>query len=26
MTGTFEVAPPGSQEFHIYQQWTGTKQ
>ena len=26
MTGKFEMAPPGSQEFHVYQQWTGIKQ
>jgi hypothetical protein len=26
MTGRFEMAPPGTESFHTYQQWTGTKQ
>jgi hypothetical protein len=26
MNGKFEIAPPGTENFHTYLQWTGTKQ
>jgi hypothetical protein len=26
MSGKFEVAAPGTEQFHVYQQWTGTRQ
>jgi len=26
MTGKFQFAPPGSDEYHSYLEWSGTKQ